>query len=72
MRVEADEELGSYFRVTYDTGEVAEVPWSFVRELPPRKRRGICEDHFAATFLAGRKFSMTQSSVLVPPAVNAI
>lgn len=39
VRVEADEELGSYFKITYDTGEVAEVPWSFVRELPPKKQR---------------------------------
>jgi hypothetical protein len=37
-RVEVDEELGSHFKVTYDNGQVAEVSWSFVRELPPRKR----------------------------------
>ena len=35
VRVEVDEELGSHFKVTYDTGEIAEVSWSFVRELPP-------------------------------------
>ena len=35
--VEVDEELGSHFKVTYDTGEIAEVSWSFVRELPPKK-----------------------------------
>ncbi len=34
-QVEVDRELGSHFRVTYDTGETAEVSWSFVRELPP-------------------------------------
>lgn len=33
--VEVDRELGSHFRVVYDTREVAEVSWSFVRELPP-------------------------------------
>ena len=38
VSVEVDDELGSHFRVTYDTGEVAEVSWSFVRELPPGKR----------------------------------
>ena len=36
--VEVDQELGSHFRVTYDTGEVAEVSWSFVREFPPGRR----------------------------------
>jgi hypothetical protein len=36
IRVEVDKELGSYFKVTYDTGEAAEVSWSFVRETPPK------------------------------------
>ena len=36
VRVEVDESLGSYFKVTYDTGEAAEVSWSFVRETPPK------------------------------------
>src|SRR5881227_2665071 len=36
-RVEVDEELGSHFKVTYANGQVAEVSWSFIRELPPRK-----------------------------------
>jgi hypothetical protein len=36
--VEVDKELGSHFKVTYDTGEVAEVSWAFIRELPPQKR----------------------------------
>jgi len=35
--VEADQELGSRLEVTCDTGEVAEVSWSFIRELPPGK-----------------------------------
>ena len=35
--VEIDDDLGSHFVVHYDTGEVAEVPWSFIRELPPKK-----------------------------------
>ena len=29
--------LGIYFEVRYDTGEVAEVSWAFIRELPPKK-----------------------------------
>jgi hypothetical protein len=36
VRVEVDGELGSFFKVTYDTGEAAEVSWSFVRETPPK------------------------------------
>ena len=36
--VEVDKDLGSHFKVTYDTGEVAEVSWAFIRELPPHKR----------------------------------
>ncbi len=37
VSVEVDDDLGSHFKVTYDTGEIAEVSWSFVRELPPKK-----------------------------------
>jgi len=36
-RVELDEELRHGFFVHYDTGQVAEVSWSFIRELPPKK-----------------------------------
>jgi hypothetical protein len=39
VSVEVDEELGSHFRVAYNTGEVAEVSWSFVRELPPARHK---------------------------------
>jgi hypothetical protein len=35
--VEVDEELHSHFKITYDTGETAEVSWEFIRELPPKK-----------------------------------
>jgi hypothetical protein len=27
------------FEVRYDTGEVAELSWAFIRELPPKRRR---------------------------------
>ena len=37
--VEVDKELGSHFKVTYDTNEVAEVSWAFIRELPPKRRK---------------------------------
>jgi hypothetical protein len=36
--VELDDELRHGFFVHYDNGQVAEVPWSFIRELPPTKR----------------------------------
>jgi len=36
--VEVDNDLGSHFKVTCDTGEVAEVSWAFIRELPPTRR----------------------------------
>ena len=29
--------------MTYDTGEVAEVSWAFIRELPPAKARLLGE-----------------------------
>lgn len=34
-----DEETRGGFEVRYDTGEVAEVSWSFIRELPPKAAR---------------------------------
>jgi hypothetical protein len=37
VSVVVDPELGSHFTVTYDNGQVAEVSWSFIRELPPKK-----------------------------------
>src|SRR5213594_3604128 len=39
IRVEVDEELGSHFTVRYDNEQVAEVSWSFIRELPPQNTR---------------------------------
>jgi len=38
VSVDVDNDLGSHFKVNYDTGEVAEVSWAFIRELPPTKR----------------------------------
>ena len=37
VRVELDEKPCLGFFVHYDTGAVAEVSWSFIRELPPKK-----------------------------------
>jgi hypothetical protein len=39
QEIEMDQELRSGFFVKYDTGEVAEVSWAFVRELPPKNVR---------------------------------
>jgi hypothetical protein len=36
-RVELDEELRHGFFVRYDNGQIAEVSWAFIRELPPKK-----------------------------------
>jgi hypothetical protein len=36
-RLEVEDWLQSGFFVHYDNGQVAEVSWSFIRELPPRK-----------------------------------
>ena len=38
-RVEMDEEFHEGFFVHYNNGQRAEVPWSFIRELPPRKQK---------------------------------
>ena len=32
-----DEDTHGGFEVRYDTGEVAEVSWAFIRELPPKR-----------------------------------
>ncbi len=36
VSVELDDELRHGFFVHYDNGQVAEVSWSFIRELPPK------------------------------------
>jgi len=36
-RIEVEAELHSGFFVHYDNGQVAEVSWAFIRELPPKK-----------------------------------
>lgn len=37
VEVALDTETRGGFEVRYDTGEVAEVSWAFVRELPPKR-----------------------------------
>jgi hypothetical protein len=36
--VEVDEDWGNHFKVTGDNGQVAELSWAFIRELPPGKK----------------------------------
>ena len=35
IRVSVPDKYRSHFRIDYDTGEIAEVSWEFIRELPP-------------------------------------
>ena len=39
LRVSVPTKLRTHFKVEYDTGEVAEVSWSFIRELPPKNSK---------------------------------
>jgi len=39
VEVILDAETRGGFEVRYDTGEVAEVSWAFIRELPPKAAR---------------------------------
>jgi len=43
VRVDLDEEPCIGFFVHYDTGETAEVSWSFIRELPPIPSAKVAE-----------------------------
>jgi hypothetical protein len=36
LRVSVPKKSRTHFKIEYDTGEVVEVSWSFVRELPPK------------------------------------
>ena len=38
-RVSVPRKFRTHFKIEYDAGEVAEVSWSFVRELPPEKSK---------------------------------
>ena len=39
VRVSVPKKFRSHFKIEYDTGEIAEVSWSFVRELPPSNNK---------------------------------
>jgi hypothetical protein len=36
---ERPQEISLHFKVEYDTGEIAEVSWSFIREFPPKNSK---------------------------------
>ena len=38
-RVSVPKKFRSHFKVEYDTGEIAEVSWSFIREFPPKNSK---------------------------------
>src|SRR2546428_1393842 len=40
VQVELDEDLRHGFFVHYDNGQIAEVSWAFIRELPPKPTKG--------------------------------
>jgi hypothetical protein len=37
VRVSVPRKFRSHFKIDYDTGEIAEVSWSFIREFPPKR-----------------------------------
>ena len=39
VRVSVPKKFRSHLKIEYDTGESAEVSWSFVRELPPSNKK---------------------------------
>jgi len=36
-RVSVPKKFRTHFKIEYDSGEAAEVSWSFIREFPPKK-----------------------------------
>ena len=39
VRVGVPKKFRSHFKIQYDTGEIAEVSWAFIRELPPKNSK---------------------------------
>lgn len=40
IRVSVPKKFRTHFKIEYDNGQCAEVSWSFIRELPPRRGAG--------------------------------
>jgi hypothetical protein len=51
LRVSVPKKFRTHFKIEYDTGEVAEISWSFIRELPPKnsKKRNLKYENARAT-----------------------
>jgi hypothetical protein len=60
VSLESEDWCQGGFYVHYDTGEVAEVSWSFIRELPPAQPSTVAEA--PAKYTARRKKRVTSSS----------
>ncbi len=39
LRVSVPKKFRTHFKIEYDTGEIAEVSWSFIREFPPKNSK---------------------------------
>jgi len=39
VRVSVPRKFRTYFKIDYDNGQIAEVSWSFIRELPPKNSK---------------------------------
>jgi hypothetical protein len=37
VRVSVPRKFRTHFKIEYDNGQIAEVSWSFIRELPPKR-----------------------------------
>jgi len=37
IRVSVPKKFRTHFKIEYDSGQIAEVSWSFIREFPPKK-----------------------------------
>jgi hypothetical protein len=37
VRVSVPKKFRTHFKIEYDNGQIVEVSWSFIRELPPRR-----------------------------------
>ena len=40
VRVSVPKKFRSHFKIEYDTGEIAEISWSFIREFAQKNSRG--------------------------------
>ena len=48
VRVSVPRKFRTHFKIEYDNGQTAEVSWSFIRELPPKRGKKNGEPPFAS------------------------